>query len=119
MDAGAGNRPSEQDWQHFESRLADGVDPARAARERGLTSRTFRRSDCERHHVALQEWRGWRRSTANERGEAWAVEDGADPRLRIAYLKAESEDYRQGDSSQVEITGGSRVEVDLDFGRIL
>jgi hypothetical protein len=102
--------PSPGDFDAWERLIGDGREPSIAARELGfLGSSSFRRVDPERHARVLAVSREVREGIANERGEQWAVEGDAPPALRIAYLRAESPLYRQGE--RVEVAHGGAVVV--------
>lgn len=105
-------QPSPSDFDRWEELLVKGVEPASAARELGFTASAFRRSDPERHAECLALGREAREAIANNRGEKWALDDDAPPQIRLAYLKAESSRYRQGDTSNVEVNHGGVVTVE-------
>jgi hypothetical protein len=108
--------PSPSDFDRWEALIAEGRDPSSAAKELGFNgSSAFKRASWpgarERHGEAIVAARELREGIANDRGERWANVEDANPALKIAYLKAESSRYRQGD--KVEIGGSIDVRTDV------
>ena len=111
--------PSPSDFDRWEALVAEGKDPSRAAKELGFNgSSAFKRVNQERHAEVLALSRDVREGVANERGEKWALAEEGDARLKLAYLKAESPRYREGEHSHLEISGPDSGAIPLE-GRVV
>lgn len=111
--------PSPSDWERWVARLADGEEPATAARAEGQTCTSFRRNNAEAHAEALALSRQARAAEADLQGERWALADDASDAMRLAWLKRWNGEWAGTQKLEVEHTGGVEVVVEHDYDRIL
>jgi hypothetical protein len=112
-------QPSPSDFDRWEALLLAGQEPSTAAKSLGHTCSAFRRADPARHAELLELSREARGANADERGEKWALDQGASDQMRLAWLKRWQPAW--AGLQKVEVTGadGGPVEVEHKGGLTL
>lgn len=104
--------PSPSDWERWEAKLAEGVEPSLAAQATHQTTSAFRRQDPDRHAELLALSREARAEHVDRTVERWATtsEDAPVP-IRLAWMKRWNPAY--ADKAHVVGADGGPVEVQV------